>query len=138
MSRTENRQKLRRENFAKIRAARFKTSAALAEALGDGFAPSYVSQLLSGHRGIGDEVADKIEARLELPSGTLDSQSDTIEDDPELIQAINLFVATYRNSTDEGRAFLKNAVRAVSAGFRKEERRNGSAHVVPLTDRRKQ
>lgn len=76
MNRTEIRQKARREAFAKIRAMRFKTNAALSEALGDGFAPSYVSQLLSGHRGIGDDVATKIEDRLELPRGWLDQDHD--------------------------------------------------------------
>lgn len=72
MNRTEVRQRIRREAFAKIRATKFKTNAALSEALGEGFAPSYVSQLLSGHRGIGDEVATKIEDRLSLPRGWLD------------------------------------------------------------------
>lgn len=75
MNRTEYRQKLRRDNFARVR-ARYHTNAAFSDALGEGFSPSYVSQLLSGHRGIGDEVADKIEQRLQLDPGYLDQKHD--------------------------------------------------------------
>lgn len=64
MNRTEMRHKIRREALAQIKAQKFKTNAALSDALGEGFSPSYISQLLSGHRGIGDEVATKIEERL--------------------------------------------------------------------------
>src|SRR5574340_1235222 len=71
MNRTELRQKMRRDNLATVR-ARYRTNAALSEALGEGFSPSFVSQLLGGHRGIGDDVADKIEARLNLEPGYLD------------------------------------------------------------------
>lgn len=81
MNRAEVRAKVRRENFAKLK-AHYKTNAALAEKLGAGFSPSYVSQLLSGHRSIGDDVADKIEERLACQAGFLDqleeSQSDEI------------------------------------------------------------
>lgn len=72
MNRTEIRNSLRRDNFAKIRSERFKTSVALVNKLGEGFSPSFVSQLLNGHRGIGDEIADKIEKRLGLLAGYLD------------------------------------------------------------------
>lgn len=71
MNRTEKRQKIRRERFAELR-ARYKTNAAFSNDLGEGFSPSYVSQLLSGHRGIGDEVAEKIEESLSLSEGFLD------------------------------------------------------------------
>lgn len=75
-NRTEQRHKVRRSNFERVIKSRFKTKAALSAFLGEGFSPSYISQLLSGHRGIGDEVADKIESRLGLPSGYLDRQAD--------------------------------------------------------------
>lgn len=74
MNRTEKRARLRRERFAELR-ARYKTSQAFSDALGDGFSPSYVSQLLSGHRGIGDDVAEKIEERLSLDEGFLDEHA---------------------------------------------------------------
>lgn len=61
----------------------------MSEALGDGFSPSYVSQLLSGTRGIGDEVATKIEDRLGLSPGYLDHESA-----PDLPPADQQFLAT--------------------------------------------
>lgn len=73
MNRVETRQKTRRANFARLR-RKFKTAAQMADVLGEGFGSSYISQLLSGHRGIGDDVADKIEARLGLPSMWLDQE----------------------------------------------------------------
>lgn len=75
MDRTQQRQERRRRSFTEIR-TRYSTNAALSEALGEGFSPSYVSQLLSGHRGIGDDVADKIEDRLSLETGWLDQDRD--------------------------------------------------------------
>lgn len=80
-NRTELRNKKRRENLELVRKARFKTNAALAETLGEGFSPSYISQLLKGHRGIGDDVADKIEERLGLPFGYLDSDPQALVTD---------------------------------------------------------
>lgn len=76
MDRTEKRNQVRREAFARIK-TEFKTNVALANALGDEFSPSYVSQLLNGHRGIGDDVATKIEDRLRLPRGSLDEEKET-------------------------------------------------------------
>jgi transcriptional regulator with XRE-family HTH domain len=78
-TRTETRQKLRRENLVQIKKERFKKNIEMADKLGDGFSPSYLSQLLSGHRGIGDDVADKIEERLGLESGYLDTPNATSE-----------------------------------------------------------
>lgn len=72
MDRTTLRQHARREAFKRIRQG-FKSNVALAEALGDGFSPSYVSQLLNGHRGIGDDVATKIEDRLGIAPNMLDA-----------------------------------------------------------------
>lgn len=71
MDRTEFRQKLRRDAFKRLR-TRFLSNVEMADALGDAFSPSYVSQLLNGHRGIGDDVATKIEDRLGLAWGYLD------------------------------------------------------------------
>lgn len=76
MDRTEKRNQVRREAFARIK-AEFKTNVALADALGEEFSPSYVSQLLNGHRGIGDDVATKIEDRLKLPRGAMDTEIET-------------------------------------------------------------
>lgn len=76
MDRTEKRNQIRRKAFAKIK-TEFKTNVALANALGDEFSPSFVSQLLSGHRGIGDDVASKIEDRLNLKRGALDEEIET-------------------------------------------------------------
>lgn len=76
MGRSENRNRVRREAFVRIK-AQYKSNVALANALGDEFSPSYVSQLLNGHRGIGDDVATKIEDRLKLPKGELDRVPET-------------------------------------------------------------
>lgn len=56
----------------------------------------------------------------------------------DMVEAINKFVAVYRSITDEGRVFLMNALKGVGMGFMREDRRNGSADVVPIKDRRKQ
>lgn len=82
MDRTEKRNRLRREALTKIK-TKFKSNVALANALGDEFSPSYVSQLLNGHRGIGDDVATKIEERLKLRRGYLDEEKQT-EQGPDL------------------------------------------------------
>lgn len=37
-----------------------------------GFEPGYVSHLVTGHRGIGDKVARKIEVAFKLPEGAMD------------------------------------------------------------------
>ncbi len=76
MDRAELRQHIRREGLKRLR-ARFSSNIALSNALGDGFAPSYISQLLNGHRGIGDDIATKIEDRLKLSPGYLDEIHDT-------------------------------------------------------------
>lgn len=89
MNRTEIRHRTRRDAFSKLK-ERFRTNAALAEALGEGFSPSYVSQLLSGHRGIGDDVATKIEDRLNLPRGTLDQLRPNTEIGPEIRGSVPL------------------------------------------------
>lgn len=88
MKRTESRQRLRRERFATLK-KRFKTNAALSDALGEGFSPSFVSQLLSGHRGIGDDVADKIEKRLGLKAGFMDDASGSIAAEAQRAYAAN-------------------------------------------------
>lgn len=101
MDRTQLRQARRRTAFKAIK-ERFKTNQALADALGEGFSPSYVSQLLSGHRGIGDEVADKIENRLGLTPGKLD---DT-ESAPHTSEITDL-VRTIETLTDSGKMSLE-------------------------------
>lgn len=58
--------------------------------------------------------------------------------DAEMIAAVNEFVAVYRSITDNGRVLLMNALKGIGMGFRREERRSGSASVVPINDRRKQ
>jgi hypothetical protein len=78
-TRTEIRQKLRRENLAQVKKERFKKNIDMADELGEGFSPSYLSQLLGGHRGIGDDVADKIEDRLGLERGYLDTPNATAD-----------------------------------------------------------
>lgn len=81
MDRTFARQHVRRSAFAEIREG-YKTNIALSNALGEGFSPSYVSQLLNGNRGIGDDVATKIETRLNLTPGHLDREpadNDTVD-----------------------------------------------------------
>lgn len=91
-----------------------------------------IQRILSGEtpdpRG---STIDKIKGVLGEPPGEYGA-------DVDLIENINLFVTTYRNSTDEGRLFLKNAVKAVSAGFRRDDRRGKHADVIPITNRRKQ
>lgn len=109
-NRTETRQKLRRENLAKLKKTRFKTSVALADKLGEGFSASYISQLLSGHRGIGDDVADKIEERLGLANGYLDGAD---ESDPVVAE----FAWVYRNATPKGREFLQIAIGGARAAY---------------------
>lgn len=109
-NRTETRQKLRRDNLAKLKKTRFKTSVALADRLGDGFSASYISQLLSGHRGIGDDVADKIEERLGLVNGYLDGA-----DESDAVVAAFAFV--YRHATPRGREFLQVAIDGVRAAY---------------------
>lgn len=81
MNRTELRNMLRRERLKRIRQERFKTNVSMAEALSgnepdDVFSASFLSQIINGHRGIGDDVADKIEERLGLPQGYLDNPID--------------------------------------------------------------
>lgn len=71
MDRVKQRQEKRKAAFQRLRAL-YRSNTEFAEALGDGFSDSYVSQLLRGHRGIGDDVADKIEGRLRLDQGWLD------------------------------------------------------------------
>lgn len=109
-NRTETRQKLRRDNLARLKKTRFKTSVALADKLGEGFSPSYISQLLGGHRGIGDEVADKIEERLGLPNGYLDGAD---ESDPVVAE----FAQVYRQATPKGREFLQIAIDGTRAAY---------------------
>lgn len=104
MNRAERRHQIRRDNLARIKRERYKTAAAMIEQLGDGFGSSYFSQLLRGHRGIGDDVADKIAERLNLPPGYLDIDLG----DPSLNDAVAEFIATYKNVTPEGRRFLEN------------------------------
>ena len=43
--------------------------------------PSFISQLINGHRDIGDDVAEKIESALNLPNGALDVPMGEMEDD---------------------------------------------------------
>ena len=76
MDRVTQRKEKRRASFRSLRST-FRSNTEFAEALGDGFSDSYVSQLLSGHRSIGDEVADKIESRLALDPGWLDQDHST-------------------------------------------------------------
>lgn len=109
-NRTETRQKLRRDNLAKLRKAHFRTSIALADKLGEGFSASYISQLLSGHRGIGDDVADKIEERLGLVNGYLDGAD---ESDPIVAE----FALVYRHATPKGREFLQIAIDGTRAAY---------------------
>lgn len=110
MGKLEARQEHRRLKLLELR-GQHKTSAAFSSALGEGFSASYVSQLLSGHRGIGDDVAEKIENRLGVP-GWFD-QSDTIETlthalarqieaaSPEVQSAIMALLMSYQ--TDQAR-----------------------------------
>lgn len=106
MNRAEKRHQVRRDNLKRVQLARYKTVAAMIEDLGEGFGSSYVSQLMRGHRGIGDDVADKIEDRLDLPQGYLDIDMG----DPDLNDAIAEFAATYRAVTNEGQDFLINTI----------------------------
>lgn len=71
-SRADLRAENRRVGFNELR-KKYKTQVTFAEALGEGFSPSFVSQLLSGHRNIGDDLADKIERSLGIESGWLDA-----------------------------------------------------------------
>lgn len=79
MDRVKQRQEKRKASFQRLRNA-YRSNTELAETLGDGFSDSYVSQLLRGHRGIGDDVADKIESRLGLDHGWLDRDHSTPAD----------------------------------------------------------
>lgn len=60
----------RRENMKRLIKDRFGTQAALAEALGK--QPDYISRCLKGTKNIGDEFADEIEEKLDLPEYWLD------------------------------------------------------------------
>lgn len=113
MNRAEKRHQIRRENLARVKRERFTTAAAMIEQLGEGFGSSYVSQLLRGHRGIGDDVADKIEERLGLPPDYLDIDMG----DPALNDAMAEFATTYKALTPEGKAFLVNTIAFCKRSF---------------------
>lgn len=57
--------------------------------------------------------------------------------DSRIVDSVNSFVSVYKASTEEGRTFLMNAVKAVAVGFRNEDRRTNN-DVIPITNRRKQ
>lgn len=73
MDRAKIRNETRRLALRALR-KRFSSNKAMAEALGEDFSPSFLSQLLNGHRGIGDELASKIEHRLRLANGFIDQR----------------------------------------------------------------
>lgn len=129
------RYKIRRENFAKIREG-FKTNVALSAALTDEesevvFSPSYISQLLSGHRGIGDDVADKIEDQLNLPRGTLDNVIEAIPlQDADTEAVVNLFSWVYQRVSEEGKTLLRNTIKAVSKAYLQGDRRIHALDVI--------
>lgn len=125
MDRTALRQKVRRDAF-KILRDRFRSNVEMSEALGEGFAPSFVSQLLNGHRGIGDDVATKIEERLGLSMGCLDQIPGTetapgqsvANHQPTLEQEID---ALLEKATPKSRGDLKKIAAAVSQGLLTED-----------------
>lgn len=123
MNRTETRQQNRRARFNQIRQERFKTSALMAEHLGDGFSPSFVSQLLRGHRGIGDELADKIEARLDLPSGHLDLPNTDL---------VGRFLWALDHTSENGMKLMEDAITAALVVYPK------SAHSADTSEKIRQ
>jgi phage repressor protein C with HTH and peptisase S24 domain len=66
-------QKIRRDNLNRL-LGREASQAALGRKLA--MAPAYVHQLLKGHRGIGEDVARKIEQHAGLPNGWMDQPAD--------------------------------------------------------------
>jgi len=63
---------IRQYNFQKI-AENFVSQRVLADAIDS--TPGYVNQLLTGHRGIGEKAARKIEAKLKLTYLALDDEA---------------------------------------------------------------
>jgi len=115
MDRTKARQQKRQAAFVALR-ARFKTNVEFSDALGEGFSPSYVSQLLNGIRGIGDDVATKIEERLGLRPNHLDREGDPIgltDDERTLLAGFALL------DEDTQRDWLDAAQRRIDAAARK-------------------
>lgn len=69
-----------------------------------GLDPTYVSQLLNGHRNFGEKSARKIETLLKLPYLYLDKDS-SAENTIEINESNLLFY--YRNLSDNQKAIIK-------------------------------
>ena len=61
------------------------------ESLADviGYTPSYISQLITGHRNVGEKTARKIEKKTGKPSGWLDQAGDVRSEIVDIIQEIS-------------------------------------------------
>jgi len=49
--------------------------------------PSYISQLLNGHRNIGEKAARKIEDKADLPQGFLDAEGEVLQSHESLLRS---------------------------------------------------
>lgn len=81
-------------------------------------------------QGISEESARAIEEKLKKPSGYLDALPDGLVKSDDDAKVIAEFAWIFHNATDEGRAFLCNAIKAASKTFLREERRAMDLHVV--------
>lgn len=86
--------------------------------------PAYISQILSTKTkaDIGNELARAIEEAHKLPYGWMDHEHQAAKEEADQ-GIVAEFSAVYMNSTDEGRAFLRNAVAAVKSAFVREQQK---------------
>lgn len=87
--------------------SRFRTAAEFARTYG--LDPTYISQLLTGYRPIGEVAARKIELACGLPTGSLDGEENTM-----LTEEQRAWIALLSQLTDEQKAALRQVAETMA------------------------
>ena len=112
---------IRRENLIQL-ARGYKSDRQFALAMG--LVPSHVSQLLSGTRDMGEEVARRIEEKLGLPPGAISMEPDAPSAPPLIEEALRALPADELKLLSDYRRVSprrQEMLREVAVGFAKLE-----------------
>lgn len=88
----------------------YKTQRALADAIGR--PPSLISQIATGHRGMGEDLAREIEQQVNKPPGWMDGKEDPLSYLPPDEQAL---IRKYRKADPRGKRTIQGTAEDQSA-----------------------
>lgn len=109
-------QDIRRENLTRL-VEQYGSQRKLSDATG--LAPTYIHQMLSSIRGIGEKTARKIEINTGLPDGWLDKPFD-ISGDYQLTEDEMRLIDMYRSAPDIMKQAILSVAQASSSQVDKE------------------